>query len=69
MTWADTVASAAPTRPHLKMPTNSRSAAMLKQPGSTVKNSPSLGFSAVMQKMWKWNCSMYSQPPREMIRP
>ena len=52
------VAAAAPVMPSPMTPTNTKSSTMLVRPAATVKKRPSLGFSAVMKKLWNKNCSI-----------
>ena len=53
-----TVADAAPTSPKPATPTSTKSSTILVAPAATVKQRPSLGFSAAIKKLWNRYCSM-----------
>ena len=57
MICAAAVAAAAPTRPQRNTATNRASRTMLQTPAVTIMARDRLGFSAVIQKLWKANCS------------
>ena len=67
--WLIVVAIAAPATPHSKIAMNSQSRNIFVTPAATVTASPSLGFSAVMRKLWNTFWSMNEAVPIRMMLP
>ena len=67
--WLKAVAVAAPTSPKGNAPTRSTSRTMFVTPDATVTARPSLGFSAVIKKLWNSICKTYAGSAMRIMRP